>query len=43
MGKKCLKGESEVKKADATHECKQCGARTDDPDHVCKPKKRKKK
>ena len=38
MGK-CLKGKSEVGKDDAKYVCKKCGARTDDKDHVCKPKK----
>ncbi len=38
MGK-CLKGKSEVSKGDAKYKCKKCGAKTDDKDHVCKPKK----
>ena len=38
MGK-CLKGKSEVAKDDARYECKKCGARTGDKEHVCKPKK----
>jgi hypothetical protein len=38
MGK-CLKGKSEVGKDEARYECKKCGARTDDKNHVCKPKK----
>ncbi|MHB8763522.1 MAG: hypothetical protein ACYDA8_04160 [Deferrisomatales bacterium] len=42
MGK-CLKGESEVSKKDATVKCKKCGARSDDKEHVCQPKKVKKK
>lgn len=41
MGK-CLKGKSEVGKAEAAYKCKKCGARTDDKEHVCKPKKVKK-
>jgi len=39
---KCLKGKSEVAKDEAKYKCKKCGAKTDDKDHVCKPKKIKK-
>ena len=39
MGK-CLKGESEVKKKQATFVCGKCGAATDKKSHVCKPEKR---
>ena len=41
MGK-CLKGKSEVDKDEAKYACKKCGARTDNKEHVCKPKKVKK-
>ncbi len=36
---KCLKGESEVKKKEATHVCEKCDAKTDKKTHLCKPKK----
>jgi hypothetical protein len=36
---KCLKGESEVKKKDASFACEKCGAKTDKKAHICKPKK----
>ncbi len=39
----CLKGKSEAGKKKATHKCKRCGARSDVKDHLCKPKKIKKK
>ncbi len=39
---KCLKGESEVKKKDATFACEKCGAKTDKKSHLCKPEKIKK-
>ena len=39
----CLKGKSEVKKADTKFECRKCGARAADKSHVCKPEKVKKK
>ncbi|MDT8421919.1 MAG: hypothetical protein RQ754_15945 [Desulfuromonadales bacterium] len=39
---KCLKGESEVNKKDATFACEKCGAKTDKKAHLCKPEKIKK-
>lgn len=42
MGK-CLKGESEVNKKDATFVCEKCGAKTDNKSHLCEPKKIKSK
>jgi hypothetical protein len=38
MGK-CLKGESDVKKKEATFACEKCGAKSDKKGHLCKPEK----